>query len=169
MFYAVWTKVYVIQVGSSSYTLFELNCTLKWLFSVWIKLYFKKVAFSSKCAFICTLAVCIYLCIGYFQWFICFSYPCGGGWLTTLACLESQGWHFIPLSLFSLIFCLVLLLSLSCSFSANGSFPRLFQKKILKSCCYEIGFFFFYMVLVDSSLVGAACSDIVLVFYRCAF
>ena len=52
-----------------------------------------------------------------------------GGWgcLMSPSCLESQGCHLIPLSyLLSCFFCLVLLLFLSCHFSANGPFSWLF-------------------------------------------
>lgn len=45
------------------------------------------------------------------------------GYLMSLSCLGSQGCHLILRScIFSLLFCLALLLFLSCNFSANGSF-----------------------------------------------
>ena len=53
--------------------------------------------------------------------------PKGGrGCLMSPSCLESQGCHLIPpFYLFNYFFCLVLLLFLSCHFSANGPFPIL--------------------------------------------
>ena len=61
--------------------------------------------------------------------------PKGGrGCLMSSPCLESQGCHLIPLSyLLSCFFCLVLLLFLSCHFSANGPFSWLFSWKLSNS------------------------------------
>ena len=65
-----------------------------------------------------------------------FAAPKGGqGCLMFPSCLESQGCHLIPLSyLLSCFFCLVLLLFLSCHFSANGPF-WLFSRKLINIFC----------------------------------
>ena len=56
--------------------------------------------------------------------------------------LESRGCHLIPLSNFTLLFfCLVLLLFLSCDFSANGPFSRIFSQKMLKHFSLRVRLF----------------------------
>ena len=63
--------------------------------------------------------------------------PKGGrGCLMSHSCLESQGCDLIPLSyLLSCFFCPVLLLFLSCHFSANGPFSWLFSRKLSNIFC----------------------------------
>ena len=82
--------------------------------------------------------------------------------------LKSHGCLLIPLSyLLSCFFCLVLLLFLSCHFSANGSFSWLFSKK-LKYFLLKV--LLFCMALVEQlgddswSVVCAACCHMALVF-----
>ena len=72
----------------------------------------------------------------------------GRGCLMSPSCLESQGCHLIPLSyLLSCFFCLVLLLFLSCHFSANGPFSWLFFQKTLKYFSWRVRLF--CMALVE--------------------
>ena len=74
--------------------------------------------------------------------------PKGGrGCLMSPSCLESQGCHLIPLScLLSCFLCLVLLLFLSCHFSANGPFS-FFPPKTLKYFSLRVRLF--CMALVE--------------------
>ena len=71
----------------------------------------------------------------------------------TPSCLESQGCHLIPLSyLLSRFFCLVLLLFLSCHFSAKVHSPDFFFSRKLKYFLLRVRLFFsflFRMVLVE--------------------
>ena len=63
----------------------------------------------------------------------CPTLKAGRGCLLSSSCLESQGCHLIPLSyLLSCFFfsCLVILLFLSCHFSANGLLSWLFSRKL---------------------------------------
>ena len=67
----------------------------------------------------------------------CFVWPPKGGrgCLMSSPCLESQGCHLIPLSFFlSFFVCLVILLSLSCHFSANGPLSWLFPPENYQTC-----------------------------------
>ena len=87
------------------------------------------------------------------------------------SCLESQGCHLISLSYLLSCFvfsCLVLLLFLSCHFSANGSFSWLFFQKTFKYFSLRVRLF--CMALVEQlgddswSVVCAACCHMALVF-----
>ena len=79
-------------------------------------------------------------CDMFMMWPTCDMFtPKGGrGWLMSPSCLESQGCHLLPLSyLLSCFFfspCLVLLLFLSCHFSANGPFSWLSSRKLSNIC-----------------------------------
>ena len=90
-----------------------------------------------------------------------------GGWgcLVSPSCLEYQGWHFIPLSyllsflslslsLFFFFFFflnpLVLLLFLSCHFSANGPFSWIFFLSGKLSNMFRLGLGFFVWLLWSS-------------------
>ena len=99
----------------------------------------------------------------------CNSPKGGRGCLMSPSCLESQGCHLIPLSyLLSCYFCLILLLFLSCHFSANGPVSWLFPQKTLKYFSLRIRLF--CMALVEQlgddswSVVCAACCHMALVF-----
>ena len=64
------------------------------------------------------------------------------------SCLESQGCHLIPLSyLLSCCFCLILLLFLSCNFSANGALSLLFPPE--NSQIFFVKGYVFCMALVE--------------------
>ena len=77
----------------------------------------------------------------------CLMYPC---------CLESQGCHLILLSYrLSCFFCLVLLLFLSCHFSANGPFSRLFfSRKLSNTFRSGLGLFVWHLLSSCEMIVG---------------
>ena len=104
----------------------------------------------------------------------CTHFHCGGVVTTCLSwrearniCCLSPVWNlraviwFIPLSHFPVsFFCLVLLLFLSCHFSSNGPFSRLFFQKFLQH--FLLGDSLFCLALADQledrQLVGGMCS-----------